>query len=96
MTKAVPPRELEIRVHRRRSWTYCFLHGNMIGTELLGPANPIMAVDRNVFKEKSQAGVNENITVCRRIVWAHSLVFCSPDYLPTTNLWDVRVEGCFL
>lgn len=52
MTKAATPRELEIRVHGRMSWTYCFLHGNMIGTELLGPVNPIMAVGRNVFKEK--------------------------------------------
>lgn len=52
MTKAATPRELEIRVHGRMSWTYYFLHGNMIGTELLGPVNPIMAVGRNVFKEE--------------------------------------------
>lgn len=69
VAKAVPPRKLELRVHMRTSWTCCFLHGNTIGTQLLGPENPIMAVDRNVFKKKkSQDGVNENITKCFRIV----------------------------
>lgn len=58
------------------SWTHCFLHGNTIGTQLLGPVNPITAVDRNMFKKKSQAGVNENITVSFKIAWAISL-FCT-------------------
>lgn len=72
----------------RMSWTCCFLHGNTIGTQLLGPANPIMAVDRNVFKKKkSQDGVNENITECFRIVGAISLFLTVPTtYLPR--------EGC--
>lgn len=52
MAKAVPLRELEIRVHARMSWTYCFLHGNTIGTQLLDPVNPITAVDRNVLKKE--------------------------------------------
>lgn len=52
MAKAVPPRELEIRVHARMCWTYCFLHGNTIGAQLLDPVNQITAVDRNVLKKK--------------------------------------------
>lgn len=62
----------------RMSWTYCFLHGNMTGTQLLGPVNPITAVDRNMFKKKSQAGVNENITVSFKILGATSLFFTVP------------------
>lgn len=91
----MPLRELEIRVHTRMSWTYCFLHGNMIGTQLLGPVNPITAVERKISKKKkSQTGVNENITDPLELL---ELFLCFlqselyTNYLPYP-MWGVSVE----